>query len=592
MQTAAGFSSLLWLLPPFALIVLVWGWINYKTLNGRETHPDSFQQAIDWLREESFSQLYLQTLGWLLDKISSLIGDAHKFDQIYVTSAHPKGFIHKTFGFNPFTSESYGNYLWLAHLYPVTAFLLAWAAGSNGQVGTVDWLKLGAGRLDLELWQRWLAIAGMVLSVGGSLWLVHRWSGWRQWLVLNVPFLVLGVVAIALSGNKEADNFIKIFVAGWGIFLLVLIPTYVGGWLSGLPVYRSFRQAHETLYAVVFTIAASFAVVSAFAATLTAIVATPENSASTFVVAVGGAMAVGVTFAMVGVRVVAFALVFAFALPIAGFSGSVTTNDPSEAIVAFAGVVIGAGVIMTLLGALQHWSEQHGKSGWFWLLYSLVFFVVGYYLLTLTKKPEDMVFLLFWVLLPLVSAPLDWVALGMTRGLLQAVRAGQHSGRVAFGWAMVDLLLALVFLFLNAAVLVGVTALGNAVAGKVLVVDIGSILKGMENNVADINHWWIYFMLLFTLLPTLIHFALAGGAIALWLPRKARLWLADGLERNHYKTFMAWLYLTFTPVVGLLAPAGLLYGLWWLVNANGGWLGGHLLGWAGMLARFTTQGMQ
>lgn len=590
MHTAAGFSALLWLLPPFVLIVLVWGWVNYKTLNDRKTHPDSFQQAIDWLREDNFSQLYLQTLGWLLDKISRLIGDAHKFDQVYVTSEHPQGFIRKTFGFNPFTAEAYGNYLWLAHLYPVTAFLLAWAAGSDGQVGRVDWLKLGAGRLDLELWQRWLVIAGLVLAVAGSLWLVHRWAGWRQWLVLNVPFLVLAMVAAAF-GKHHNHDFLSVFISGWGMFLLALIPAYGGGWLVGLPIYRSCQRTHEAFYGVVFTVAAAFAVVSAFAATFCAILA---NTASAFVVAVGGAIAVGISFAMVGGGVVAFALAFSFALPLAGFQPNVATTSNSELMAATAAVaaaLVGAGIIIVVLGALQRWSERQDKAGWFWLLYSVVFFVVGYYLLSLTKESGDIVFLLFWVLLPLVCAPLDWVALGVTRGLLQAVRAGQHSGRVALGWAMVDLLLALVFLFLNAAVLVGVTALGNAIAGDTLV-NINGILAGMRDDTRDSNYWWIYFMLLFTLLPTLIHFALAGGAIALWLPRKARLWLANGLERNHYKTFMAWLYLTFTPVVGfVLAPAGLLYGLWWLVNANGGWLGGHLLAWAGMLARFANPTM-
>jgi hypothetical protein len=112
-------------------------------------------------------------------------------------------------------------------------------------------------------------------------------------------------------------------------------------------------------------------------------------------------------------------------------------------------------------------------------------------------------------------------------------------------------------------------------------------------NPSSVDHWWIYFMLLSTLVPTLVHFALAGGAATLWLPRKARLWLADGLERDHHKTFLAWLYLTFTPVVGfILLPAGLLYSLWWLVNVNGGWLGMRLLDWAEMLAHFANPAMQ
>jgi hypothetical protein len=94
-------------------------------------------------------------------------------------------------------------------------------------------------------------------------------------------------------------------------------------------------------------------------------------------------------------------------------------------------------------------------------------------------------------------------------------------------------------------------------------------------------------MLLSTLVPTLIHFALAGGAATLWLPRKVRLKIADGLEHDSYKTQLAWVYLTFTPVVGfILMPAALLYGLYWIITVNGASIGWMLFDWAQSLADF------
>ena len=217
--------------------------------------------------------------------------------------------------------------------------------------------------------------------------------------------------------------------------------------------------------------------------------------------------------------------------------------------------------------------------------------VLGAASLNIVAKSGYMLFILLWLLLPLVNAPLDWLSLGVTRSLLQAVRGGNHSGYRALIWAGADLLLAFAFLFLITAVLVGVTALGNAIAGKTLI-DIGCILSNLKSDMSHPDHWWIYFMLLSTLVPTLFHFALAGGAATLWLPRKWRTQLADGLEEDIHKTFGAWAYLTLTPVIGfILMPLALLWSLWWLLNTNGGALGTLLLNWATGLAQWADPAM-
>ena len=250
-----------------------------------------------------------------------------------------------------------------------------------------------------------------------------------------------------------------------------------------------------------------------------------------------------------------------------------------------------AAIIRIILPALQKRSEATGNLGWFWLIYSAGLIILGAASLKLSVDSGYMLFTLLWLLLPLANAPLDWLSLGFTRGLLQAVRAGNHSGYRALIWAAADLLLAFIFLFLITAVLVGVTALGNAVAGKTLV-NIGCILSNLKTDSASPDHWWIYFMLLSTLIPTLFHFALAGGAATLWLPRKWRTQLADGLQEDTHKTFGAWAYLTFTPVVGfILMPLALLGSLWWLLNTNSGALGTLLLNWATGLAQWADPAM-
>lgn len=92
-------------------------------------------------------------------------------------------------------------------------------------------------------------------------------------------------------------------------------------------------------------------------------------------------------------------------------------------------------------------------------------------------------------------------------------------------------------------------------------------------------------MLLSTLVPTLIHFALAGGTATLWAPRWLRLKIADELESDTDKKFWANCYLTFVPLLGfLIAPGILLYTLWLLLDFGGATLGNILLYWAGLLA--------
>ena len=167
--------------------------------------------------------------------------------------------------------------------------------------------------------------------------------------------------------------------------------------------------------------------------------------------------------------------------------------------------------------------------------------------------------LLFWLWLPLLNAGLDWLSLGVTRGLLQAVRLGNHSAARALGWAIADLLLALVFLVLITSVLLVVVALANATVGQPLV-PLTTLLQDVHKNAAGVNNWWIYFMLLSTLVPTLIHFALAGGAATLWLPKQRRSKVVDGIEASVFKHYVAWAYLIFTPFIGfMVAPALLLY---------------------------------
>lgn len=547
---------------PVALFLLFllryWGKLNWEALNGREKKPDSYAWVIKQLKENSWGKLYLDALGWVMDKVSDWIGDRAKLNQIYVTPANPSGLIHKTFGFNPFTPESYDKCQRLAFFYPMLSFLIAWAMGGNGQVGGVEFL--GKEMVMPDVWQRWLFLLGMAVVMLISFWLIFHWQGWRQWLLL-VAVLLLWRGITSLLGEKFGEALLFSAVT----FGILFVPMYLAGWLTGLLVYRSASVSHKVIYRVAVVVAFS----CAFA------VASGDFS---------GAFA-GVAFVFFGAVVVAFSGAFAVAFTfIVAFTFSFSDAFDDVFLGAVVFTVLVAGAIIVLLGALQQWSVNRGKAGWFWLFYTVLFMVMSYVSLAYMQHSGYMVLLLFWLVLPLVNAPLDWLSLGVTRGLLQAVRAQKHGGWRTLGWGLLDLVFALGFLFLIAAVLVVATALGNVVAGKTLV-DLEAIFAGLRDDPWSVNHWWVYFMLLSTLVPTLIHFALAGGAATLWLPQRLREQVADNLEQNHYKLSVAWVYLTFTPAIGfVVAPALLLGLLYWLVTTQGGWFGGHLLNWAEWLA--------
>lgn len=536
-----------WLLP-FVVVLVWWGFANWQALNDPEK-VESFTWAVTQLTNSPWEKRYLSGLGWVLDKVSSWIGDCDKLNQIYVTPANPKSLINKTFGFNPFTPESYDKCLRLAFLYPVLSFFITWAMGGDGEVGNVNFM--GNSAATLKLWYRWTLLFGMVMAILASLWLLFRWRGWRQLGVLGAMLLLWMIVGGLLREIFDGGELSLLTTFGW-IFLFI----YVSGWFAGLLIYRSFQKAHNAIYSVALVFSFIVAVATAVA----------NAVAIDFTIAFSGAIAVA--FSGAATILVAIAVAAAFA----GFS--------------FTGAFafLCAGIFIVLLSFLESWSKVKNKAGWFWFFYGVLFMVVAYVSLYYSGQKDYMVLVLFWLVLPLVNASLDWLSLGVTRGLLQAVRMERHGGWRTLGWGFLDLVFALVFLFLIATLLVLVTALGNVVSGKVLV-DLDVIFTGFRANPWGINHWWVYFMMLSTLVPTLVHFALVGGAATLWFPQKLRERIAHNLEYNYYKISAAWVYLTFTPVIGfVVAPAFLMWLLYWLVTTNGGWLGGYLLDWAEWLA--------
>jgi len=109
--------------------------------------------------------------------------------------------------------------------------------------------------------------------------------------------------------------------------------------------------------------------------------------------------------------------------------------------------------------------------------------------------------------------------------LLCAIERRHHTGLVALGFASFDILLALVFLFLIASLttlLLSLLNLATTAWGGLPLLDLQSLLNGLAQEPEALEFAWVHFMMLSTLIPTLIHFLVAGFAAVLLLPETWR----------------------------------------------------------------------
>jgi len=201
--------------------------------------------------------------------------------------------------------------------------------------------------------------------------------------------------------------------------------------------------------------------------------------------------------------------------------------------------------------------------------------------------------LIFMGLLPLINAAWDWVSLGISRGLLAGIRLGRHRGLVPLYWGIADFVLAFLFMAGLVAMVTGAVAYLNAQSqsgGGPVLIDLQTLFSELRDNPGDPQFYWIYFMFASTLIPTLLHLLIAGASVmqslAHWQPLKAwRESAAAEMAEDSVTRFNASLYLTIVPMLGLVVPLGLLWGLQKALTVHGGWLGGRVIDWAEYIAK-------
>jgi hypothetical protein len=298
---------------------------------------------------------------------------------------------------------------------------------------------------------------------------------------------------------------------------------------------------------------------------------------------VSGAVALvfagGIGFAFAFSGVVAFAFAGAFAL-LFSLALATITDLAFSAVLAF----IVSGVIASQVAEIDKKVFAHGRQGAFFALYLLAMIVACFLAAPFVPPVQSRLavgpLVLFMGLLTLLNAPFDWASLGLTRALL---RRGLELG----GWwpyllALVDACLAgIIIALLALTMVIGVQAFDElAMHGggeKAAVLPLGELFEGIAKNPGAPEYWWVYALLLSTMIPSLINLAIGGMALTRGVPGISRLllhWIPEGRDVPDYRRPLAALALTIQmfagAFLGIAAQALLAFGLlYYLMPAIG-----------------------
>ncbi len=144
--------------------------------------------------------------------------------------------------------------------------------------------------------------------------------------------------------------------------------------------------------------------------------------------------------------------------------------------------------------------------------------------------PKSGALILFLVLLTVLNAPFDWAALGLTRALLR--RGLEREGWWPYVYALLDAFAAAaVIALLTVVCVVGVQAFGDLAARaggeNARIVSLDDLFRGIGTNPAAPEFWWVYAMLLSTMIPSLVNLTIGGASLLRGVP-----WITSLILRN------------------------------------------------------------
>ncbi|NPU12050.1 hypothetical protein HL666_14860 [Bradyrhizobium sp. 83002] len=324
-------------------------------------------------------------------------------------------------------------------------------------------------------------------------------------------------------------------------------------------------------------------------------------------------LAVGVVLAGYGARVTGASLVFmgialAFASVYASLSGGVSSGARTLAavvsvIATFAAIQTSA-LIETLAGVfvlasvfkfLSDVALAKLRYGLFLAVFVATMIVLCIsFPLAVASGPDwkDVgALLLFIVLLTLINAPFDWASLGLTRALLR--RGQECGGWFPYAFALLDAALAaFIIALLAVAMVIGVQAFETVAvhSGGKPILPLREFFDGLVVRPSDPEHWWLYALLISSMIPSFANLAIGGIAFVRGVPGLPSVLLRFLPDGKAVPTFdRAWIALVLTAQaflgvsLGVAAQGVLAVGVIGYVLP---WFGFRILEFARQIAEF------
>jgi hypothetical protein len=235
------------------------------------------------------------------------------------------------------------------------------------------------------------------------------------------------------------------------------------------------------------------------------------------VAAGAGAVAVAVGFG--GAVAVSFAIAIAGAG--AGFTAVFVAHagiNPVVTALVFAGIVAGVFAVVMAVRWANNMSMRRGWQGLFLSVFLVIATLVCLVAARLLSSPliseVGGPLLLFLGLLTLVNAPFDWASLGLTRALLR--RGLELGGWWPYALALVDAALAAAIISLLALTMVVTVQAFDALAihgGGAPILPLEPLFNGISANPSAPEYWWVYALLLSTMIPSLVNLVIGGTSL-------------------------------------------------------------------------------
>jgi len=167
--------------------------------------------------------------------------------------------------------------------------------------------------------------------------------------------------------------------------------------------------------------------------------------------------------------------------------------------------------------------------------------------------------LLFLGLLTLLNAPFDWASLGLTRALLR--RGLELGGWWPYALAIVDAALAAVIIAaLALTMVIGIQAFDELAehTGGAPILPLDGLFNGIATHPTAPEYWWIYALLLSTMIPSLVNLVIGGASLLRGVPGLTGLLLRSVPARSAVLRWdRHWIAAVLTAQVALGAALGI-----------------------------------